>query len=136
MSVRKEVKKMKRMMISMIFLSLLLLPAYSKATDVWGLIDNDTTWNLAGSPYIVVGNTLVASGARLTIEPGVEVRFNGFYYLRVEGNLQAKGTFDNKILFTSNLSPQQKRDWLGIVMRYNIGSELSVTIGDGGNPSP
>jgi len=119
---------MKRMMISMIFLSFLLSATLAMATDVGGLIDTDTTWDLAGSPYIVVGNTLVSSGVSLTIEPGVEVRFNGFYYLRVEGNLQAKGTFDNKILFTSNLSPQQKRDWYGIAIINNIGSELSWAV--------
>jgi len=34
-----------------------------------------TTWTKADSPYIIQGDILVAKGAILTIEPGVEVRF-------------------------------------------------------------
>jgi hypothetical protein len=40
----------------------LLVP---KTTDVSGSIKTDTTWTLAGSPYIVVGD--------VTVEPGVEL---------------------------------------------------------------
>ena len=118
---------MKRMVMSVIFLSLILLPMFSAATDVGGLINTDTTWNLAGSPYIVIGNTLVASGARLTIEPGVQVRFNGGegYWLRIEGNIQAKGSFNNEILFTSNSLSPKRGNWQGIFMIRNTGSELS-----------
>ena len=118
----------KMVRIGLVFLSLVLLPAQVLATDVGGLIDTDTTWNLAGSPYIVIGNTLVASGARLTIEPGVQVRFNGNYWLKIEGNIQAKGSFNNEILFTSNLTPQQKNDWAGILINNGTGFELSWAI--------
>ncbi|MBN1141608.1 MAG: hypothetical protein JXB25_07440, partial [Deltaproteobacteria bacterium] len=51
-------------------------------TQVSGTITTDTTWNLAGSPYIVTGALRVqgtdgADGVTtLTIQPGVEVRFN------------------------------------------------------------
>lgn len=119
---------MKRMIISVVLLSLILFPAVSEATDVGGLIDTDTTWTLAGSPYIVTSHILVASGIRLTIEPGVQVRFNGHYNLKVEGNIQAKGTFDNEILFTSNLSPQGYNDWYDIWVHNSTGSEISWAI--------
>ncbi|MEK9148623.1 MAG: hypothetical protein AAB267_01110, partial [Candidatus Desantisbacteria bacterium] len=46
-------------------------------TPVSGVISTDTTWNLAGSPYIVTGNVYVQGAATptLTINPNVEVRF-------------------------------------------------------------
>ena len=45
-------------------------------TDVSGAISVDTTWTLAGSPYVVVGDVTVEPDITLTIEPGVQVRFN------------------------------------------------------------
>ena len=51
------------------------------ATEVSGLIDINTTWTVSNSPYIVVGSVNVASGVTLTIEPGVEVKFDGVYEL-------------------------------------------------------
>ena len=58
------------------------LPAVSFGeTYVSGAITQDTTWTLTGSPYIVTGDVTVrystynSSTATLTIEPGVEVRF-------------------------------------------------------------
>ncbi len=55
------------------------------ATDVGGIIDVDTTWDLAGSPYILVEPVEIAPGIILMIEPGVEVRSiesGGDYKLR------------------------------------------------------
>jgi hypothetical protein len=98
------------------------------ATDVGGIIDTDTVWDLSGSPYIVTGGILVDSGATLTIEPGVQVRFNGNFSITVQGNIRALGTQGNEILFTSNLIPQQQADWYQIELIDNIGSELSGII--------
>jgi hypothetical protein len=33
--------------------------------------NSNTTWSVAGSPYILNANVTVASGVRLTVEPGV-----------------------------------------------------------------
>ncbi len=93
--------------------SLILLLAIANnavaATPVSGIIDSDTTWTLAGSPYIITGSVLVMEGATLTIDPEVEVRFDGSYRLQIEGQLIAIGTASNLIRFTSNLTPQQGR---------------------------
>ena len=80
-------------------------------TEVNGIIDTDTTWTLANSPYIVTGNILVSQGVTLTIEPGVEIRFDGYYYLRVDGTLIADGTPEDLIVFTSNKTNPAPGDW-------------------------
>jgi len=67
----------------------------AQGTDVSGIIDTDTTWDLAGSPYNIVGDVIV--GATLTIEPGVQVQFSGFYNFEVWGSLIAIGTSVKKI---------------------------------------
>ena len=69
-----------------------------------GVITEDTVWMFKHSPYEVVTNVTVAAGARLTIEPGVEVRFQTGYSLIVNGSLYAVGTSSNRINFTSNRS--------------------------------
>ena len=64
-------------------------------TDVSGVINTDTTWNLAGSPYIVTGDVSVKGAATptLTIEPGVEVRFTQNTGLYIGGNFSSKKFF-------------------------------------------
>lgn len=83
-------------------------------TNVSGLITSDTIWTMANSPYIVKGNILVQNGVTLTIEPGVQVLFDGAYRLQIEGQLIAIGTETSRIVFTSNHNPKQVGDWLGI----------------------
>ena len=63
-----------------------------------GNIDGET-WNAAGSPYLITGDLSVN---RLTVQPGVEVRFLGNYVLQVTGILRASGTTCSPILFTAN----------------------------------
>jgi hypothetical protein len=60
----------------LVFATLPALPARA-STSITSHITTNTTWTLAGSPYIIDRTTLyVSSGATLTIEPGVEVQFN------------------------------------------------------------
>jgi len=86
-------------------------------TFVSGIIEEDTTWTLANSPYIVTGNILVKENVTLTIEPGVVVKFEKHpdpwkgYYIWVDGTLVAKGTPDQMITFTSNSQTPSPGDW-------------------------
>ncbi len=70
------------------------------STSVGGLLTANTTWTRANSPYLLTGPVGVQSGVTLTIEPGVTVEFSG-YYIQVNGTLMARGTDENKIIFTS-----------------------------------
>jgi parallel beta-helix repeat protein len=76
-----------------------------------GTILTDETWVFAGSPYWIEGNVNIASGATLTIEPGVEVKFNGFYSFNVDGNLAVIGTETNRTTLTSNSTTPYHNDW-------------------------
>lgn len=58
-------------------------------------------WTTANSPYIINGHTRVPAGQSLTIEPGVQVLFNGPYYMRILGNFSAVGAENDSITFSS-----------------------------------
>lgn len=63
------------------------------------VINSDTTWTKADSPYNFTGPVLVSEGATLTIEAGVTADFN-YRDLRVDGTLRALGTSAEQIVFT------------------------------------
>lgn len=88
--------------------------SYVHATDVGGLIDTNTTWNLAGSPYIVRSNIGVTEGVKLTIDQGVVIKFTPNTGLVIGGELRAIGTEDNMIFFTSLNDNPSPGDWDGI----------------------
>ena len=81
---------------------------------VSGQIVSNTVWQLSDSPIGVIGPILVASNATLTIQPGVEVQFYGYYPLQVAGIISALGTTDRPIIFTSADEYPLPGDWQGI----------------------
>jgi|GEM_PF-2903717 len=77
-------------------------------TGVCGIIDTDTVWRKASSPYYVLCDVQVPVGVTLTIEPGVEVRYTGDYELLIKGKLLANGTPADTIVFRSDVSGTKK----------------------------
>jgi len=73
------------------------------ATPVGGDVLVNTTWDVAGSPFVVVDTVYVRNGAILTIQPGVEVRLDpNLSILAEDSAIIAVGTPDSTILFTRN----------------------------------
>ncbi len=100
-------------------------PALSHAqTAVNADITTNTTWTAVGSPYTVDSTLRIATGARLTIEPGVVVQMGTGVSLLVEGSLVADGTATDLITFTSSAATPASGDWNGIEFRNtsNVGS--------------
>src|SRR3990172_4031586 len=90
---------------------LLTAPTARADTYVSGSISADTTGDLAGSPYVVVGDVTVALGATLTIDPGVTVRLDPTKSIVVQGALHAVGTAADPLLFTANSSAPPVSMW-------------------------
>ena len=64
--------------------------------DVFG------TWTKSSAPYLVRGEINVPLDETLTIEPGVEVNFEGYYKFNIYGCLIAEGTLVDSIVFTTD----------------------------------
>ncbi|WP_396596437.1 right-handed parallel beta-helix repeat-containing protein [Dokdonia sp. R86516] len=94
-------------------LSILLLISFNSIcqTTISGYISDNSNWLLKDSPYIITGNTLVADGVSLTIEPGVIIKFENGTTFQVDGELKAIGSPDKKITFTSNNTSPNNGDW-------------------------
>jgi hypothetical protein len=86
----------------------------ANATYVEGPITQNTIWTRVDSPFVVSNDITVYSNATLTIEPGVEVKFGGYFSLIISGRLYADGT-EKTITFTSNKEVPEVGDWKAII---------------------
>jgi hypothetical protein len=68
-------------------------------TNVGGTFFSDQHWTLAGSPYQVTSDVQIAPGFTLTIDPGVDVTFNGGNEILIKGAIHAVGTATDQIHF-------------------------------------
>jgi parallel beta helix pectate lyase-like protein len=107
---------MKRFTIQSVMYHLLIVLAlfsskltFSQTTVPAGNVSG--TWTLAGSPYNVQGDITIQDGTTLTIEPGVDVVFDGHYKFNVNGRILATGDESNTITFTANNTTE---GWLGL----------------------
>jgi hypothetical protein len=103
-------------------------------TNVSGGIYQNTTWTIAGSPYLMTGSIVVFPGNTLTIEPGVEIRvtadttFNtgNFIYLELRGSLVANGTNTQPIVFTSTDTTAGFSNWMGVRIKGSQGGNVQM----------
>ena len=101
-------------------------------TEVCDDIAENTTWKVVQSPILVTCPTTVLSGATLTIEPGVQVRFKkasrkGRPGMVINGQLIAKGSEDQPIIFTSDARKPFQGDWSSLrFSKTSIGAQLDA----------
>lgn len=85
-------------------------------------ITSNTTLTIDNSPYIITSSITVNPGITLTIENGVEIRFNQNISLQVRGEMLANG-----VVFTANGS-STKGFWDGIYVSNETFEEGSITL--------
>jgi hypothetical protein len=61
----------------------------ASATDMCGDITTNSTWDFAGSPYVLTCSVNVLADATLTIDPGVVVESNDGHGIFVDGRLES-----------------------------------------------
>ncbi|MGA1825647.1 MAG: PKD domain-containing protein [bacterium] len=88
----------------LLFLFSLLFTTDAHAVTIEADVSADAIWTADMSPYLIMGSISIAADVTLTIEPGTIIKFaqdpNG-YNLEVHGTLDARGSDDNPIIFTT-----------------------------------
>ncbi len=100
--------------IPLFFLLFYFIQVVNAQTNVSG--NQSGIWSVANSPYLVTSDISVPTGLSLTIEAGVEVRFQGYDKFNVFGNLTAIGTASANIRFTAENSAT---GWRGLRVDSN-----------------
>jgi hypothetical protein len=93
---------MKSFKMILLFVALGAITLTSQAINVSGSVTG--IWTAANNPYNVIGEINVPANQTLTIEPGVQVIFQGHYKFIVNQNglLRAIGTEQDSIYFTAS----------------------------------
>jgi parallel beta-helix repeat protein len=82
------------------FLFMVFVPENASAqTIVSGNVSG--TWNIGGSPYLIIDDCTVQTGTELIIEPGVVVVISDSMSLNVYGKISANGNSSQHITFKS-----------------------------------
>jgi parallel beta-helix repeat protein len=98
-------------------------------TEVSGHITADATWTANGSPYWIVGDTVVDYNVNLTIEAGVSVLFNGSYFFNVSGSLVTEGNSMSMVVFSSGHPTDPLANlWKGIVIDMRGDLHMDYTV--------
>ena len=104
-------------------------------------ITASTTWSCQ-KRYVLSSNVFVKGGATLTIQPGTVVQGSseGALFITREGKIDAVGTKDAPIVFTSYQSEGMRKrgDWKGVVLLGNasINTINKDTVFEGLDPLP
>ena len=98
-------------------------------TNVSGGIYQNTTWNLANSPYQVNGSVVVFPGNTLTVEPGVTILINNTnaqnIYIETRGTLTLVGTDQLPITVRTTMDTTNI-GWQGFVCTSSQGGLLTA----------
>jgi len=106
--------------------TVILTAGASAETLVWSNILTDTSWTSAASPYIVNGDIRVRFESTLTIEAGVEIRFEGGASLATDAgaSIDAAGTKALPVVFTSASRAPASGDWDGVMVYASVSSSF------------
>jgi len=84
----------------------------------------NTVWTYDAGPYIIQNDITVSEGCTLTVEPGVDVKFDGPHWLQTStnggvivanGEIDINGTSeDRRIGFTPHIGSAGGRAWMGV----------------------
>lgn len=91
------------------------LPLYQGEYDLSKTLSGDKL-NLGNHTYHVTCDVVVPAGETMTIQPGARLLFDGPYSLTVRGTINAVGTAQNRIVFTSGQEAPKRGDWSQIVL--------------------
>ncbi len=95
----------------LVIATIFLMYSYSYEQTIIPAGNVSGTWTLAGSPYLIQGSVMIPDGTTLSIEPGVNVNFQGSYKLYIQGRLLALGNATDTIYFTA---ADTTIGWLGL----------------------
>ena len=111
----------KAIIIIAVTLSIAIVDQPVTATDVGGIIATDTTWDLARSPYTVIGLLQIAEGVILTIEPSVQIiGYRWSTKIEVWGTINAIGTASSKIAFKDVVLDQREDSFSEVNIQHSV----------------
>lgn len=88
--------------------------------NVGGTVAANTTYTLSNSPYIVTSSLTINPGVTLTVQSGVEIKFNSGVGLNVYGTLTATSA-----IFTSNDAVPVNGSWSNVF--FGDGSNVAAS---------
>jgi len=88
--------------ISIILISLLIIIWRSTAFSIIDSANIYGIWTKDGSPYLIYNDVEIPQDTSLSIEPGVQIIFQGHYKIEVFGGLFATGNENDSIFFCIN----------------------------------
>ncbi len=91
-----------------------------------GIINSDTTWTKANSPYNLTGPVAINQGVTLTIEPGTIVNLN-YFYIQVNGTLMAQGSLSDPIIFNGDRTGDAVLSYVNFSQSSNNWNEQKET---------
>jgi len=151
---------MRRIPVIFVLILVLMVGCIYAETIISANITTSTTWDLAGSPYIIQGTRLISGVTNpiVTVDPGVVIKFNAGAILQIgsnssstsPGGMIVNGTAGNPVLLTANSASPAPGFWSHVrsnlyasqdqvVFNYAIfeygGSSNGIFEVGGGNPS-
>ena len=124
--------------LAFVFALLLIFNSSNASADnINADITVDTTWDLTGSPYHIQASIDITNDATLTIEPGVEVLFDAYYWITIGDPINGDGTLiaigddpisgDGPVVFSSNAGSPAAGDWGGLYFTIDqVSSQLEM----------